>query len=205
MLQTVENALVFVQEGQVATDSLRIAQAFEKAHDKVLRDIRALKCSDDFRLTNFGESSYINKQQREMPMFIVTYDGFCLLCMGYNGEKAMQFKERYIADFNRIRKLLESQQYNQRFLELEQNSTLLSYEQRQIQDHVRKVVHDQYPSLSNQARRKYFAHIYQQIKQRYNVSSFRDIPRNRFDESLHFIENYYSPNVESPPRCCHNG
>lgn len=33
-------------------------------------------------------------------MYEMDKDGFVMLVMGYNGEKAMQFKEAYIAGFN---------------------------------------------------------------------------------------------------------
>ena len=37
-----------------AMTSLDIARIFEKEHNKVLRDIRELECSEEFRLSNFG-------------------------------------------------------------------------------------------------------------------------------------------------------
>ena len=49
--------------------SLDVAETFEKEHSKVLRDIRELECSEDFRLSNFGQSSYINLQGKKMPMY----------------------------------------------------------------------------------------------------------------------------------------
>lgn len=47
------------------TTSLDVAETFEKEHNKVLRDIRELECSDDFRLSNFGQSFYINAQGKK--------------------------------------------------------------------------------------------------------------------------------------------
>lgn len=41
-----------------------------------------------------------------MPMYYMTKDGFTLLVMSYNGEKAMEFKEGYIRQFNEMEKLL---------------------------------------------------------------------------------------------------
>ena len=86
--------------------SLDVAETFEKEHSKVLRDIRELECSEDFRLSNFGQSSYINLQGKKMPMYYMTRDGFTLVAMGYTGEKAMKFKEGYIRQFNEMEKLL---------------------------------------------------------------------------------------------------
>lgn len=43
-------------------NSLMVAKLFEKDHNKVLRDIRELDCSNEFRLSNFGQSYYKNEQ-----------------------------------------------------------------------------------------------------------------------------------------------
>lgn len=48
--------------GVVRADSLVVAKIFEKRHDNVVRDIRNLDCSEEFRLLNFEESSYTNLQ-----------------------------------------------------------------------------------------------------------------------------------------------
>ena len=84
--------------------SLKVAEYFEKDHNKVLRDIRELDCSEEFRLSNFGQSSYINEQGKKQPCFAMTRDGFVFLCMGYRGKKAAQFKEAYIRRFNEMEK-----------------------------------------------------------------------------------------------------
>lgn len=49
--------LVFIENNKVVTDSLTIAGVFGKEHNKVLRDIRELECSEQFRLSNFGQST----------------------------------------------------------------------------------------------------------------------------------------------------
>jgi len=86
--------------------SLDVAETFGKRHDNVLKDIRELGCSEEFRLLNFEESSYINAQNKKQPMIRMTRDGFTLLVMGYTGETAMQFKEAYIKQFNAMDKAL---------------------------------------------------------------------------------------------------
>lgn len=96
----------FGKEERVAVTSLDVADTFGKSHDHVLRDIRGLGCSDEFRLSNFGESVYINSQNKKQPMAIMTRDGFTLLVMGYTGELAMRFKEAYIKQFNSMEKVL---------------------------------------------------------------------------------------------------
>lgn len=197
MLQLHDSNLVFVEHDRPATTSLMIAEAFEKGHDKVLRDIKNLKCSESFRLANFGESEYKNRQGRKMPCFIVSQDGFAMLAMGYSGEKAVRFKERYIAEFNRIRHILESQKTKKLLLELREIVTLLSFEQSKIQQEIRDTILLHYSHLKDGARRKYYAHIHKDIREMFNVQSFRDIRRCDYDDAINFIRKWHSPNLES--------
>ena len=87
--------------------SLDVAEVFEKEHRRVLQDIRALNCSENFRLHNFVQSEYKNEQNHKQPMYLITKDGFTILAMGYTGEKAMKFKEAYINQFNAMERVLQ--------------------------------------------------------------------------------------------------
>lgn len=95
------------KEEVTVVSSLDVAKTFGKEHNHVIRDIRELECSNEFRQSNFGQSYYLNSQNKKQPMYLITRDGFTLLCMGYTGEKAMQFKEAYIKQFNEMEKLLQ--------------------------------------------------------------------------------------------------
>ena len=98
---------VFVDKHDTArVDSRYVAQFFEKEHRAVLRDIRELDCSKEFRLHNFVQSAYINEQGHKQPCYIMTRDGFVFLAMGYRGKKAAKFKELYIRRFNEMERLL---------------------------------------------------------------------------------------------------
>ena len=105
-----ENKLVFKGEkGQVLTDSIRVAKTFSKEHKRIMQDIRELTCSDEFRQHNFVQSSYLNNQNKEQPLYIMTEDGFTFLAMGYTGKKASKFKEEYIKQFNDMKKELDNE------------------------------------------------------------------------------------------------
>lgn len=101
----VEIRIVNKEEVTVIT-SIDVAETFGKEHKRVLQDIRELRCSEEFGKHNFVPSSYTSVQNKELPMYYITRDGFTLLAMGYNGEKAMQFKEAYIRQFNEMEKAL---------------------------------------------------------------------------------------------------
>ena len=73
-------------------DSRYVEKCFEKEHKNVIRDIRELDCSEEFRLLNFEQSSYKNQQGKKQPCYCMTRDGFVFLVMGYRGKKAVHFK-----------------------------------------------------------------------------------------------------------------
>lgn len=100
---------IFVDTHNTArVDSLFVAECFEKRHDNVLKDIRELDCSDEFRLLNYEESSYRNAQGKKQPCYYMTRDGFVFLAMGYRGKKAAQFKELYIKRFNEMERFIKT-------------------------------------------------------------------------------------------------
>ena len=47
---------LYQKDNKVFCTSRQVAEAFGKRHDSVLRDIRNLNCSENFRLHNFVES-----------------------------------------------------------------------------------------------------------------------------------------------------
>lgn len=106
------NELVYSNnKGRDVTTSLIVAEVFGKRHADVLRDIEQLSCSQDFRERNFALSSYVSEQGKSLPMYEITKDGFSFLVMGYTGEKADWFKERFINEFNKREALLMNDDY----------------------------------------------------------------------------------------------
>jgi len=99
--------LVFINGGDVVTDSLTVAEVFEKEHSKVVRSIESLSCSEEFRAANFGVTSYKDQWNREQTKYFIKRDGLVFLIMGFTGEKAAKFKERYIKAFNDMEERLK--------------------------------------------------------------------------------------------------
>lgn len=99
------------KSGKDVTTSLIVADVFGKEHKHVLTDIKKLACSQYFRERNFALSYYLTSQGREMPMYEITKDGFSFLAMGFTGEKAGEFKEKFIVEFNKRDSLLKNDDY----------------------------------------------------------------------------------------------
>ena len=89
--------------------SLDISNRFGKEHKVVLRAIENTECTQGFRRRNFALSSYNNSQNKPQPMYEITRDGFVFLCMGFTGQQAALWKERYIDAFNAMETTLREQ------------------------------------------------------------------------------------------------
>jgi len=97
------NQLVSIKDGKALTNSLLIAQKFDKMHKHILTSIREFFTAENPSVKNmFTESSYINERGQSQPMFIMNRDGFSLLVMGFTGKAALEFKLEFINAFNQM-------------------------------------------------------------------------------------------------------
>ena len=89
------------------TTSKMIAEVFEKQHAHVLRDIDILK-----DVSNFGEMFYETTEPdsygRPQRVYQMNRDGFSLLAMGFTGQKALEWKVKYIEAFNYMEQQLNT-------------------------------------------------------------------------------------------------
>jgi len=110
---------------QAVTSSLLIAEKFGKEHKNVMQSIRNLiggTAENSAIAEMFSESTYLNEQNKEQPMFLMNRDGFTLLAMGFTGKKAMQFKLEYIKAFNSMEAQIKASQKPKSQLEILQMS-----------------------------------------------------------------------------------
>ena len=103
---------VFIQDQQVKTDSLKVAEIFGKQHKNVLQKLESLDCSPEFNELNFQPVEYLDSKGESRPMYEMTKDGFIFLVMGFTGAAAARIKEAYINTFNQMAALLYNQQGN---------------------------------------------------------------------------------------------
>lgn len=111
VVNEMNNNLVFESNGEVVTDSLTIADMFDKDHNKVLRDIRTQMdyAGKEFSLSNFGQSNYLNRG-KEYPKYDLTEEAFTLVAMSYNTKEAVQMKIKFIEEFKRMKQHIQNQQ-----------------------------------------------------------------------------------------------
>lgn len=97
-----QNLVAVVESGALMTTSLKVADAFGKRHDNLLRKIETLGCSTEFNALNFEAVEYLDLKGETRKAWNMTKDGFMFLVMGFTGTKAATIKEACIAEFNRM-------------------------------------------------------------------------------------------------------
>lgn len=94
--------LVRLSGDRLIVSSLDISNHFGKQHKDVLRAVRSLDCSPEFNRRNFALVHYQDSKGEQRPSYDITRDGFVFLCMGFTGQQAAVWKERYIEAFNQM-------------------------------------------------------------------------------------------------------
>lgn len=105
--------LVFIKKGEVVTDSIKLAEKFNKPHNRVLISIDKLKAdvenlavinvtakSDEY---SFKEITR-NIRGRNYRCFEMNRNAFSLVAMSFTGKRALQWKMDFIKAFNLMEK-----------------------------------------------------------------------------------------------------
>lgn len=101
--------LVILREKTVVSNSLIIAEYFNKRHDNVMKDINNLKLNiDPLKFKEmFEEGYYQDSYNRTQNLYFMNRDGFVLLVMGYTTKKALDIKLKFLAAFNQMEEYIK--------------------------------------------------------------------------------------------------
>lgn len=103
--------LVFLRNEQALTDSLTVAEMFEKRHDHVLVKIeKILNDSPEKSGQCFHKTRYKDSSGKWNAKYLMNRDGFTFLAMGFTGKKADAWKWKYIDAFNAMEKIITEKQ-----------------------------------------------------------------------------------------------
>lgn len=98
--------LINIKNDEAVTTSLAVAEIFGKQHAKVIRSIEKLTKAKNGLSEMFHKSVYKDSSGKNNPMYFMNRDGFSLLVMGFTGEKALDWKIKYIEAFNQMEKYI---------------------------------------------------------------------------------------------------
>ena len=97
------NELINIKNDEAVTTSLQVADFFHKRHDRVLRAIENLAGGlPKNGVSYFMKGKYKDLSGKSNLMYYMNRDGFSLLAMGFTGQKALEWKIKYIEAFNQM-------------------------------------------------------------------------------------------------------
>ena len=207
------NKLVELNNEQVVTTSLVVAEVFGKRHDHVLQDIKNL-IPEITGVKMFDESTYKNSRGRQYPMYYINRDGFTLLAMGFTGKEALQFKLEYIEAFNAMEQELKqpklstkelllraTNEHEQRIEKLEtkvqkvfDDAPINFVQQKRLEDTRKKRVIEVLGGYDSNAykqmARKVFAACSRDVKRLFAIPRYNELPKADFEAAIDFIEGW---------------
>lgn len=137
-LSTTAGPLVELDHGEAWTTSRLVAEKFGKKHSDVIRAIKKKRCSPEFARRNFALSEYVDRTGRTVPMYRLSRDGFSLVVMGFTGEAAVAWQERFIAAFNKMERELRRIAENKALPDWQEARQLGKAERRELTDVVQE-------------------------------------------------------------------
>lgn len=216
--------LVTMKDQQAVTSSLQVAEVFGKEHKVVLKAIDELKEGVAQNYADlFYEDTYIHPQNKQSyRQVIMNRDGFTLLAMGFTGQKALQFKLKYIEAFNQMEKEIQQPKLptsqrelamlalsaneetnervdniDKRLVDIEENKLISTEDKGTIDRRVRKKVYYlcKEQRLSQEAKSMLFQDLGSSIKRLFNVPNRGRIKDKDFQRVLEFIDNWQPSSV----------
>lgn len=200
--------------------SLEVAVMVEKDHNNVMKDIRRIighLGEVTSYQTYFIESEYDDSQGRKQPCFNLTKKGCELFGTRMTGGKGTNFAVEYIERFNKMeeQKLLQPKSQTEVIAMIAQNNLIqeqrievVETDVKYLRDHMRingpqeqrigrnargKIVECLGGKESNaykEASRKIFSQFWNEFKKYFEVPRYGELPKVRFEESLHFIQEW---------------
>ena len=219
------NELVFTQNGQAVTNSLDVAENFDKQHKHVLDAIdEKIQSAENSAHYNsmFVEEFYKDSRGRKQRMYLMNRDGFSFIAMGFTGRKADNFKLKYIEAFNKMenqikqvriptsqRELVQlalsaNEETNQRvdeiddrLTDIEQNKLITTEDKGTIDAHVRKKVYSICKDFNydQEAKSMLFNELGSNIKKLFNVPNRGRIKDKDFLTALAFVDEWQPSSV----------
>lgn len=100
------------QNDQVLTNSLLVAEKFGKRHADVIRSIDNILNTEDELLNAkmrlaFVSTTYEDSTGKSNPAYIMNQKSFSILVMGWNGIKALKFKNEFYDAFEAMERSLK--------------------------------------------------------------------------------------------------
>ena len=205
-------------EGEFVADSRDVAEMVDQQHKEVLRTIRkyiGILTSAGFRsLDFFIPHNYQDAKGEVRPCYLITRRGCDMVANKMIGEKGVLFTATYVTRFEEMEKSLnapkvlnpseqlkasmrlsletseELVQVKEEVTEIrsmvENQITLDHGEQRRLQRGVAARIYE--IEKEPDARRRLFGELHREIKDRFGVTSYKDVKRQELQSAIRYVD-----------------
>ncbi len=179
-------------EEQLVTSSLNVAEVFEKEHKNVLRDIENLKAQNQALTKFFCEDTYKAGTGKNYKCYIMNRDGFSLLVMGFTGAKALEWKLKYIQEFNAMEQELKRLYEERKQWEIERAKGILT--RHILTDTIKNIIPDSshkrfvYPNYTKLIYKTLFNMNMNQLRDKYGIKNGESVREHLTADELAEVE-----------------
>ena len=206
--------------GQLVTGSRQVAEMIGKEHKELMRTIRqytGVLTSANFRSLDFFIPAYYEDAKKEQrPCFYLTKKGCDMVANKMTGEKGILFTAAYVTRFEEMERVIQQpkplseidqlkasmrlsletsevvEELKGEFKELKSkvdNQITLDYgEQRRLQKLISSKVYEH--AKSENHKRLLYPELYREIKDRFGVSSYKDVKRHELQSAIKYVESW---------------
>lgn len=204
--------------GQLVTDSRDVADMVGREHNALLKSIRSylqyLTQGGFARSEFFIENAYEDSTGRTLPSFLLTRKGCDMVANKMTGEKGVLFTAAYVTKFEEMEKriiaprpLSEKEQLKASMrlsLETSEEVEVIKVEVAELKDKIdnqmtldygmqrrlQRAVGERVYKLSDDLneRPRLFKELYREIKDRFGVTSYKDVRRRELQAAISYVE-----------------
>lgn len=203
-------SLVQTIASEIEMSSLDLVEVTGKQHAHIMRDIRneISELGIEVGQSIFGESSYINSQNKQQPCYTFGKDGAMQLALKYDAQtrykviqhinklesqpRVLTEREQIIASMKlSIETSEEVNEIKEDVAMLKETMRIDSLQQRELQKKVSGVIVDLLGGKDSNAyqelSKKIFPSFWNEFKTHFGVPRYPDLPKVKFDEAIEFV------------------
>lgn len=196
--------------------STEVAEMVERPHNDLMKTVRQyVQYLDEGEISHtdfFIESTYKDSQNRDKPCYMVTKKGCEMIANKLSGQKGVTFTAKYIEKFHQMHEHIQNysglskelqaiftidekqQKLENRVDALEDSIIISRSQQKQLKQFASKVVvsalGSRYSPAYKELSGKAYSHFWHDFYNHFNISSYLDTPKNRFQDALQFINDW---------------
>ena len=179
-------------EERLVVSSRQVAEDFERRHNDVVDSIKKILVTKNIVAKHFYEREFEYRGQK-FTEYLMDEQGFSLLVMGFTGEKALDWKIKYIDAFEKMRETLKRIYEERKLWEIERAKGVLV--RHILTDTIKNVLPESphkifaYPNYTNLIYKILFGKTAQELKAEFKIQKAESVRDFLTKDELAEVEN----------------